>query len=139
MNTERLEVLAATIEDVPHATAHGTGASEHAGFNLDGWTHGGDCGSPRCLGGWTVWLFHHDPDRVSDCDVLSTATALLGLTGWQGRMLFCPGGLDRSAVTPQFAARVVREFVRDGVVNWGPRWSRWMGELAEETACGANA
>ena len=115
MRRERLRKLAEVVEGLQHAPRDGDDfhyelnkrSPQDFGFNLDGWTHGRHCGTPRCIGGWAAWLFWPEP-RTLDCgDVYVAATHVLGLTAKEAAALFLPH-VERGDVTPESAARAIR-------------------------------
>ena len=124
MNVERLNELADTIEKQPHGRLGGD-----SGFCLSRWTYGEHCGNPAGISGWAVYLFHSDPASVRWFEAETTAARLLELDfeGPSGaRALFFPQGraIDTRKVTPESAARVIRNFVQRGWSDWTPELNR---------------
>lgn len=70
---------------------------------------GHDCGTVACIAGWTHTLF---PAHSGD------AGFSLGLADDVAESLFLPSGWLSNTITPQKAAKVLRNLTETGVVNW---------------------
>jgi hypothetical protein len=132
MNIERLKEIAEWLEaGAPHKCGL-TGFYMPAVFKI------GSCGTKACLAGAAIELFapdelrqklkvdhnsrHADAPTQGDC-----ARDLLGLTDSVSDQLFFPDNHedsqgnevnDLSSVTPAWAARVVRNLIATGEVDW---------------------
>jgi hypothetical protein len=100
MNKERLEKLAAHIEKLPREK-----------FDMDQL-----CGTPCCIAGYVMKITKNSTRG----GVLHPAADWLGLSypGGEGRQLFVPA-LDRAyRATPKQAAKVIRNLIKTGKVEW---------------------
>ena len=88
-----------------------------------------DCGSPACLAGHTVneWGITYHPNNISDLcamDVFDLAKDFLGLNEYIAECLFSPftskqlEKADADAITPRWAAKVLRHLAETGEVRW---------------------
>lgn len=104
MNVERIQELAAAIENAEHV-AHPSYAKDEAmtGFNMAEW----HCGTVGCIGGWAEYLFA-DEARES-----------LGITLRMASDLFWPDDVGPYVeITPLQAAAVLRNLAATGEVDW---------------------
>ena len=104
------------------------------------------CGAPACIAGWTVlaenqnWDLSHIrgnaenrlvpvniPPYQMNRWIHERAQAILGLDNFEASVLFAPRSIDLSEITPQLAARTLRNFVETG-------WIEWLKCLEEERA-----
>ena len=84
-----------------------------------------DCGSPSCIGGWTVWLVHGKPKNLRDIyqhwDPSAEARDLLGLSYFEAHELFRARPLWKQKGTEADAAdavAVLRRYAEEDVVEW---------------------
>ena len=111
MNLERLEKLAATIEKAPHVDETYRGRAR--GFNMDTWR----CKSVACIGGWTEWLW----PKAGRGWGIERVAGLLDIDRPQARELCYPGDqieVRYCLITPAQAAKVLRNLIQTGQVDW---------------------
>jgi hypothetical protein len=113
MNRERILELADRIEAAPHKLRYDEDAGcsrKPTSFNMRIW----HCGTVACIGGWAEALYKEPADFA------------LGLGGQTMTALFFPESefipehqrIQHKDVTPQIAARCLRNLAKTGKVDW---------------------
>jgi hypothetical protein len=115
MNKARILALAEVIEKQPHVHP-----DDAEGFSMSDWFH--PCGTPSCLGGWTIHLFVKKGHTTAD-PTQFRARGLLGLSQTEALDLFLPR-LEQiresyDKITPAHAAFTLRHLAATGEVDWG--------------------
>lgn len=118
MNLYRIRRLAEKIHSVPKVPREARG-----GFNMADFAH--SCGTPSCIGGWTIALFApHLSIRFNSFD---DAKEILDLTERQAQELFfcedvfqsgCAENFQLEQITPDQAADVLLHLADTGEVRW---------------------
>lgn len=106
MNIERLTIIAEWLE---------AGAPEKGGVKGFNMANLGRCGTVCCIAGTAdVWWGDEGPAHENRYICQNT----LGLTNQQARKLFTPLGYTAGELSPEHAARCVRNLIATGEVDW---------------------
>lgn len=124
MNKERILELADDVENMHYAAIGPEDTTRRDCFNMVLYKF--DCGAPACLAGHAVMKYGSLSQKTYRGGRISyIAQHLLGLTDLQRQLLFEPDfivwhpGKDESPVVePEVAAKVLRNLVRTGFVEW---------------------
>lgn len=127
MNKERILELANMIEKLPHRWEDGYDHGPNNIFNMRNYS---ECGSPQCIAGWAVHMYHEggleeatSEAAYDNCDhagpVADRAAKALDIPIQDAELLFEPFvDVAYKQLTPAMAAKVLRTYAETGEVTW---------------------
>ena len=119
MNKQRIIELADKIEQLEH-DHQGSYSNGIKGFNMSYYSD--SCGSPSCIAGWIVHMYHDDPRSVlvgDPYDISRKAAELIDLDRRQADWLFEPSFMrGYYSITPAEASITLHKLAEEGKIDW---------------------